>query len=66
MPNKDLRGGEVLLLTDREMEKVRLYATAHHLTVDEAASQLANEAIAKKFGKNTGLRKAKVYPIQKH
>lgn len=52
-------------LSDRELAVIQAYANERGLTVDEAATQLAQDAIAAKFRKNLGRGPARVYQMRK-
>lgn len=54
---------EEIRLSDKELEKVKAYGTEHGLTHDEAATELAKDAIGQRFRKNLGRGPAKVYQI---
>ncbi|SNR73531.1 hypothetical protein SAMN05192560_0762 [Methylobacillus rhizosphaerae] len=57
--------GLSLPLSEKELAIVQAYADMNGFTVDEAASKLLSEAIAKRVRKNTGKGRAKVYPIRR-
>lgn len=65
MPIKGPRDDLVIPLTSHEYELVEAYAEMHGLTVDEAASKLASDCIARRIRRNTGKSRAKVYPIKR-
>ncbi len=52
-----------LRLSDKEIELVQRYADENGMTLDEAATQLSQDAIAKRFRKNLGRGPAKVYQL---
>ncbi len=56
---------EELRLSEKELALVKAYAEERGLTLDEAASQLVQDSIAKKFRRNLGRAPAQVYPIKR-
>lgn len=52
-------------LSGKELELVKAYAAMHGMTVDEAASVLVSQAIARRIKRNTGKTPARVYPIRR-
>lgn len=52
-------------LSDRESRLVEQVAQARGITLEEAASQLLSEAIAKRFRKKLGKAPANVYQIRR-
>jgi len=52
-----------IALTDRERAAVQKVADERGLTVEEAASELFQEAMAQKFRRGVGRGPAKVYSI---
>lgn len=65
MPFKSPDGSQPALLSDKEMETLKAYAAMHGLTVDEAASKLVSDGMARRIKRNTGKTPAKVYPIKR-
>jgi ABC-type uncharacterized transport system substrate-binding protein len=53
-----------VVLSDEELEMLKDYAAMHGLELNEAASKLANEGMAKRIKKNLGKTPAKVYGIK--
>jgi hypothetical protein len=56
---------EEVRLSDQEMARVRAYALEQGLTDDEAATQLAKDAIAAKFKRKLNRLPAKVYDFNR-
>jgi hypothetical protein len=56
---------EQIRLSDKELARVQAYADEHGLTLDEAATQLSQDAIASKFRKNLGRGPARVYDMKR-
>lgn len=52
-----------LRLSDRELAVIQSYADENGLTIEEAATQLIKNAIAKRFRKSLGRGPAKVYSL---
>lgn len=52
-----------LTLSDKELAVVKAYAEENRLTLDEAVTQLSQDAIAKKFRRNLGRGPARVYSL---
>jgi hypothetical protein len=52
-------------LSDKEMEQVKRIAERDGVDMDEAASRLFSEGLARRVKKRTGRAPAKVYSIRK-
>jgi hypothetical protein len=53
-------------LSDKELAAVQAYADERGMTLDEAATELTQDAIAKKFRKNLNRAPAKVYSLPRN
>ncbi len=56
---------EEVRLSDQEMARIKAYADEHGLTDDEAATQLAKDAIAAKFKRKLNRTPAKIYDFNR-
>lgn len=65
MTDKGQANETPILLSGKELEQVKLYAEINGLTIDEAASKLVSDAIARRIKRNTGKTPARVYPIRR-
>lgn len=65
MTDKGQANETPILLSGKELETVKAYAEMHGLTIDEAASKLVSDAIARRIKRNTGKTPARVYPIRR-
>jgi predicted transcriptional regulator len=53
-----------ILLSDKEHDLLKAFATTHGLTIEEAAAKLVKDGIARRIKRNTGKTPAKVYGIR--
>lgn len=60
-----VKAPESAAFTDKEMELVRRVARRDGISEDEAATNLAKAALARRTRKRTGKAPAKVYAIRK-
>jgi predicted transcriptional regulator len=63
--NKAPKEDVLILLSDKENELLKAYAAMYGLSMEEAATKLVTDGIAKRIKRNTGKTPAKVYGINR-